>query len=371
MTSVGTKRIESPAATSLKPRIYLNAGNLWTLTYLKKVIELNHQHRHDGICVGSLFGSIGGLTPTARPKDRIPHRSWPFIEEYVKLAAQHNISVRYTLNQSCVGPIQEFRSYWDHHLEDVVLELSRIGVHEWTVTSPLVLELLRGRLPNNFIEVSTIAEVSSLADALRWKALGANGVNVSTSVNRDFEVLTSISAVITATVLANEACLYRCPYRRECYNLSSHDSQRSEDLFKFYPFRRCSEIRAADPVEWLKSRMVLPQRMSMYRDTTGIQWFKIAYRTHPEEVAIPILEAYMNQYYGGNLLDLWPTIAHLGGTRDPKDDVYIPCDELNSSGFMSRWLLAGSDICPSQECGLTCRHCYTVYNRVARKLTTQ
>lgn len=338
--------------------IYLNVGNLWTHSYLDKVIELNKQH--EDVQVKSLFGSIANLTPTARSFDRIPHRDWSFVEDYVDKAKQNGINCRYTLNQSCIGSIQEFRDYFDSGLKSTIQRLHDIGIVEWTVTSPLLVETLGGMFPDDFIEVSTIAEVSTPQEAWRWSNMGADGVNVSTSINRNFKQLRDIGNILEAAVLCNEACLYRCPWRRECYNLSSHDSRRSEELFGFYPFRKCNEARLAYPEEWLRSRLVLPQWLPIYNERTDIKWFKVAYRTHPEEVAIPMLEVYMNLYFGGNLCALWPTISRLGNTPEPKDVTFISCDKMDKVGFIDKWF--DGDFCNGFICGVSCHYCRVVYS---------
>jgi collagenase-like PrtC family protease len=235
-------------------------------------------------------------------------------------------------------------------------------VHEWTITSPLLITLLHELFPNDFIEVSTIAEVSTPTDAQRWKDLGAGGVNVSTNINRCFPLLHDINRVLKASVLANEACLYRCPYRRDCYNLSSHDSWRGRKFFDWYPFRWCNEQRIRNPEEWLKSRMVMPQWMRIYQKRAGIEWFKIAYRTHPESVAVPILEAYMSQNFTGNYCAMWPTIARLGDTSEPTKTTYISAKALDDTGFLD-WWDSEEDECSGTRCGLECVYCHTAYDK--------
>jgi len=341
--------------------IYLNVGNLWTHSYLDKVIELNEQHKDGGIQVKSLFGSIANITPTARSFDRIPYRDWSFVEEYVGKAKGNSINCRYTLNQSCIGSIQEFNDYFNSSQKSTLRRLHDIGIAEWIITSPLLVETLRNMFPDDFIEVSTIAEVSTVEEAKRWEAIGANGVNVSTSINRDFKKLQDIGGILETSILCNEACLYRCPWRRECYNLSSHDSRRGEELFGFYPFRKCNEVRLAHPEEWLASRLVLPQWLPLYSDRAGIEWFKVAYRTHPEEVAIPMLEVYMNMYFGGNLCALWPTISRLGNTPEPKDITFISAEKLDKLGFINKWF--ERDNCSNFICGVNCHYCQAMYER--------
>ncbi len=342
--------------------ILLNVGNLWDNEYLDAVIDWNKQFS-DTVRVESLFGSISGLTPTARSSDRIPSRNPAFVIEYVMRAQDAGINIRYTLNHSCIGSTQYFEHFWFNELQDTLKGLHSIGIHQWTITSPLLVELVRNLFPNDFIEVSTIAEISTIEDIKRWEALGASGVNVSTSINRDFTALERLVPVgLPITLLANEACLHNCPWRRECYNLSSHDSLRSEQLFGFYPFRRCQNARLENPVEWLKARLILPQWMQFYKDRTRIMNFKIAYRTHPIEVALPMLRSYMEQQFTGNLLDMWPTISHLGSTVEPKDITNISCKRLDELGFIEHFALPRAP-CSQHECGVTCKYCESIYSQ--------
>ena len=218
--------------------------------------------------------------------------------------------------------------------------------------------------PDDFSEVSTTAEVDTTFDAARWMGIGADGVNISTNINRDFDVIKAIVGTgIEVSILANEACLYRCPYRRDCYNFSSHDSERSVDLFDYYPFRHCNLIRMTSPVEWLKARLLLPQWMAPYQSMLGVNWFKIAYRTHPYERAVPILEMYMNRVHEGNLLDLWPTIRHLGDTEEPQEKQYISCERLCETGFFTQIAVHGSK-CAGINCGVDCIICEDTLARI-------
>ncbi len=338
--------------------IKLNVGCLWTDQFLDKVIELNHTYGED-VRVESLFGSISGLTPTARSMDRIPYLDPNSIARFVKRARSSNIDIRYTLNASCFGSLQDFHTQWNLSLRDTIMHLHDVGVHTWVITSPLLLQLIHKLLPNDFLEISTICEVSTRQEAERWKALGAHGVNLSTSINRKPSAIKDVvDSGLVVSILANEACLFRCAWRRECYNLSSHDSQRSNSLFENYPFAYCNSMRLSSPVEWVKARMVLPSWMQIYQGEYDVDWFKISFRTHPYEVAIPILEYYMKQEDPANLLDLWPTIAHLGHTAEPKDLQFIDASRF-TPGVLSRLLDAG-ERCDTQECGTTCLVCHNL-----------
>ena len=343
--------------------IRLNSGNLWTDRWLNKVIELNASH--PDIKVVSMFGSIGGLTPTARSIDRLPTLGWPTIEDYICRAKENNINCRYTLNQSVIGPLQKFKPYWEDELRGILIRLHKAGITEWTVTSPLLISLLRYIFPDDFIEVSTIAEIICPQDVEAYADLGANGIDVSTSINRDFVMLGDIMQVadrknITVELLANEACLYRCPFRRECYNLSSENSVRGDEFFESYPFGWCSTIRQNNPAEWLKSRMILPQWMKTYKEELGIDFFKLAFRTHPYELALPILEAYMSQEFKGNYCDLWPTISKLASKKDTA--LNISCTKLDDTDFFETTMNMGSH-CLHRNCGVQCTYCQSIFDK--------
>ena len=102
--------------------------------------------------------------------------------------------------------------------------------------------------------------------------------------------------------------------------------------------------------------------MKVYQTQTEVDWFKIAYRTHPYEVAVPMLEAYMNQNFRGNLCDLWPTISHLGNTPEPREVTCISCEKLDEEAALARFIRRGRD-CDSYLCGDTCNYCYELYEK--------
>ncbi len=342
--------------------IDLNIGNLWDDEFLDTVIELNRKHLGK-VRVKSMFGSIAGMTPTARAFDRIPYKDWDAVGVYVERCQKNNIAIRYTLNHSCIGSMQDFHAYWKRELKETVQGLHRIGVHEWTVTSPLLIHLLRELFPSDYIEVSTIAEVATLEQTYRWHELGANGVNVSTAINRDFDMLTEMAkGPLRMSILANEACLYMCPWRRECYNLSSHNSARTEEYFHNFPFAWCNEYRMKHPSEWLKARLVLPQWMEAYYVHTGIDNFKLAFRTAPKDVALFILRVYMEQELDDNLLYLWPSIAHLGDTEEPIAQMIIPTEGLLRTGFL-KYFIEGGRKCGRVDCD-DCGYCDAVFNKI-------
>lgn len=345
----------------------LNVGCIFTDSFLTNVINLNHMHADNHIQVTTLYGSAYNMTASARSNDRVPSLTNSELEAFTKKAMHHNIDIRWTLNQSCIGSMQDFHTLWENELKFTVSRLYSMGIREFTITSPLIMTLVHDLLRCAYLEVSTIVEISSSAELSRWKRLGANAANVSIMINRDINTLIDMEKhasdfAMTLTILANEACLWKCPYRSECYNLSSHNSSR--DCFNNYPFQRCNQIRLDNPVEWIRARLLLPQWMRTYEQVTGINNFKITGRTATEETAIPIIERYMNQNWSGNLLELWPTIQHLSDTDEPIEHDYINCSKIDEWGFLK--LFTDGFSCNDLVCDIDCKVCGSVYKAARR-----
>ncbi|KKL73689.1 hypothetical protein LCGC14_2072400 [marine sediment metagenome] len=111
----------------------------------------------------------------------------------------------------------------------------------------------------------------------------------------------------------------------------------------------------------------IPEFLALLQAALDVDWFKVAFRTHPYERAVPILEMYMNQAHNGNLLDLWPTIKHLGDTDEPQEKQYISMEVLDKENFFSRSISAGND-CASLQCGIDCTLCNTVLKKAERNI---
>ena len=172
----------------------LNVGNCWNQYYLERLIQLNDTIGvMNDVKITSIFGSLSFLTPSARSADRLPEFEIADLGSYISMAQTHGIAVRYTLNQSCIGPMQEFKVWWQE-LEKSIKVLKKEGVYQYTITSPLLLELVREMYGDSaYLEVSTICEVDSIRKLDYWRKLGANGVCLKLDINRDFQTLQSIS----------------------------------------------------------------------------------------------------------------------------------------------------------------------------------
>jgi collagenase-like PrtC family protease len=261
--------------------------------------------------------------------------------------------------------MQEFdKALWPELVHSLKF-LYKAGIREFTITSPLLMELMREKFPDVFLEISTICEVNTVRNLRRWAEIDVDGVCAKLDLNRDISGLKRLSEEcsmygIALEVLANEFCLLGCAWRQECYNLSSHDSQRGP--FEHYPFGRCQKIRLTDPSEWIKAGFILPQWMSYYLEHAGVGTFKITGRTHPPRVILPIIEKYMSRKHTGNLLELWPTIAALAASDEPQQGTYIDTEEVEKHvDFLT------SGRCSTASCA-HCGYCKSVFKDAQRRV---
>lgn len=335
--------------------IHLNVGNKWNPDFLSKVHRLNEQHSRDGIWVTEVYGSVAGILPTARSKDRLPSLPREKVEDYVQLARSYGIIINYTVNASCIGPLQDFPT--DRFINDLDWLLD-IGVTHYTVASDLLADIIVSRSQDARLKVSTICRVHTVQEIKNWldSFPQVYAITLDHGALKDLPLVKRLAAYcrrrgVYLEVLANEFCNYYCHRRFFCYNLSSHDSERGPH--GYYPFGWCWQLKK-DPINWVRAPVILPQDLDSYSRETGVCHFKITGRTAKDETILKILEAYMAKKWEGNLLELWPTISHLAGDEDISNQIYIDTKALGS--LVSVWKSLGTpcQLRDCQECGV-CR----------------
>lgn len=320
--------------------------------FVDKIKELNQKYPRK---VDELFGSIAGVTPTARSQDRIPGGGIDKVEEALEWLKGSGISLKWTLNHSCFGGMQDL----DYpRLRDAVGQLVDLGITRYIVTIPVLLRALRKDFPQITLEVSTISRVRSAREVMEWIKLGANGFCWDVMGNRDFDVLQNSIKVAKEhgayiEILVNELCTWPCIYRNHCYNLSSHNSIRT--VMNGYPYGWCTEEKAADPWKWIATRFVLPEHLDYYLEM-GVERFKISGRTRSPETILPIVEWYMKGESPEDLLDLWPHVSVLVG-GEVRPELRISTKLVKTRAFLNRFKWVDCD----SACQVTCFYCNKIF----------
>jgi collagenase-like PrtC family protease len=183
------------------------------------------------------------------------------------------------------------------------------GVEAVTIANPLYLWEARKRFKDLEIHVSVLAGIDCLQRAEIYSGAEPNVITPDVNINRDLNLLKDIKKA-TGTrlkLLVNEGCLYKCPFRKFHFNLSSHLSKETNkgdgvDISFGTFFGACSSVIGQDYSQILKSCWIRPEDIRKYIEITN--YFKVVDRSLPSEVIIRIIKAYLEERWDGDLLDL-------------------------------------------------------------------
>ncbi len=264
--------------------------------------------------VDELYGKlqddfIGGL----RNPYSLPNVSKKRVKFYVREIHKKDLKFNYILNSICLGNL-EWTRFGQKRLQYFLGWLIDIGIDSVTVAIPYILELIKKRYPFIKVTVSTVALVDSIEKAKYWEDLGADEITLSSiSVNRNFLLLKKIRGAVKCQLrlIANECCLYNCPFIIYHGTSSSHAAQSQNFLKGFvfdYSILACNYRKIKNPLEFIRSPWIRPEDVRYYEEI-GINKIKLVDRTMPTESILRIVNAYVNRRYDGNLMDLFPGIT--------------------------------------------------------------
>ncbi len=279
---------------------------------------------------------VGHGRPSTKIRMKVELRD--FVEELKSLKVEPN----YLLNSSCCGGL-EFERDWISRFVKFVERLVNVGVENFTVTIPYLLEVLKSEFDVKVV-VSVIAGIDSVRKALFWQEIGADAIYLDISINRDFRRLKAIKGAlkIEVGVVLNEACLLQCPVRSYHFNLVSHSSREGKSYD--YPLRWCRRIILENPSEIIRSPWIRPEDVRHY---SFLDRFKIVGRDMRTEFVVRCIKAYTEGRWRGNLVDVLPI------------NVPFFVDNSKLDGFLN-WFLEGR--CDG-NC-LKCGYCDRVAERV-------
>ncbi len=219
-------------------------------------------------------------------------------------------------------------------------KLNGIGIDSITVADPLFVEMLAKDYDMDVV-VSVLSFVDSPQKAEFYEQLGATTIVIDPAVNRQFDKLEAIRDAVSCDLklLVNEACLYQCPFRYAHFNFFSHANGPGlkPNVLDDYYYFKCLSLRINDPQQLIKSPWIRPEDLREYRHITDT--FKIGGRTQFVNWILNAVDAYANESYEGNLMDLLDSI------KDLKDHFFIPNSELN--GAIEQW----------KRCDKVCHKC--------------
>lgn len=261
------------------------------------------------------------------------------IAQQTEYAHEKGVKLEIILNSSCMGG-QHLTPEGYRSIDWYFNRLNDIGIDSITVADPYLVEML-ARDYDMEVVVSVLSFVDSPQKAEFYEDLGADTIVIDSAVNRHFDKLEAIKESVSCDLklLVNEGCLYQCPFRYAHFNFFSHANGPGPkpNVTDDYYYYKCLSLRIQDPELIIKSPWIRPEDLKEYKHITDI--FKIGGRTHFVNWTLNVVNAYANESYDGNLMDL------LDCPKDLKDLFYIPNKELD--GALSQW----------KQCEKVCKRC--------------
>jgi collagenase-like PrtC family protease len=237
-----------------------------------------------------------------------PEMNFRGFADIVERIRSEGIRVNLLLNSICEGGdwySMEVLKSTMNYLQRVHGEL---GVESLTIANPLYIREIRKRFPNLEICASVLSDIDCVQKAVIFRKAGADVLTPDVDINRDLALLKRIKDVTGAEIklMVNEGCLFRCAFRKFHFNYISHKSRnpgnagsRAEDnVFSL----NCLQLTKHDPSQLLKSGWIRPEDLSRYGGITT--YFKLVGRTSSKTMLARSFEAYMNESWDGDLLEL-------------------------------------------------------------------
>lgn len=249
---------------------------------------------------------IGGGRPTYSLSDI----SKKYFIRYIKKIHEYGCKFNYLINASCLGGI-EFTQKGKKEILKLLEYIFKNNVDTVTISLPYLAEIIKKNFPSLKINVSTMAHVDTLEKAKFWESIGVDCITLShTKLNRDFKLLKLIRKNVKCNLqlIANNHCLYNCPFQDYHEAFSSHASQAySHNGFFIFDYCNltCRFMKIFNPSLLISAPWIRPEDVSLY-EQIGIDSIKLVDRRLPTQHLIKIIKAYLERKYEGNLIDLFP-----------------------------------------------------------------
>ena len=298
-----------------------------------------------GYPVQCVYGSLSG-EPGARAKKWLPEAGEQQVEDHIAQCRSRGIGFVYTINASC-SENREFTAEGQRWLAERLGWLAEAGAAGVVATNPYIIEMVKRRYPALRVNLSSLVKLDSVDQARFYEDLGVDAIYLPEYVNRNFKLLRALRKSLSCdlVIILNLGCLVHCPLRDYHANFVSHASASLQrGCYLDYSLAKCSQIKAASPVEAIKAPWIRPEDLARYEEI-GFSHFKLAGREKGRQWLLRAVAAYCARRYEGNLNDL---VIGLDGV-DPFGDLPVYLDNSKLDGFI--------DFFKKKDCRLGCDGC--------------
>lgn len=256
-------------------------------------------------------------------------------------------------------------------LLDVLIE--QAGITGLIFADPYFLQALADARPETAAQLEAVPSVNAMldsADKVHAMIAMINGtafkppsrIVLDRSLNRDRKDLTDTVAHLRASrpglkihLIANEGCLYQCPYKpaHDAHVALVNERLCGERTFAMNRDFGCVRRMLTDSSAMLASPFIRPEDLTSYEPMANA--VKLCGRNRGIPFLKQVVEAYVNGAYDGNLLDLMDAMGDLA------DRVVIPNADIPSNFLAHVWSC-------DKYCS-ACGWCGRLADRIARRET--
>ena len=313
---------------------------------IAKFSELN---KKADVKLGETYGSIKSYEiGTGRKYSLLPDVNKQQLKEYVKFCKENNIDFNYTLNLSCAGN-KEFTKEGVNELTKGIDELVSMGINNFTIALPGLIELFNEKYPNVDVTLSVITGVDSIGKMKEFcKYKNIKVIYLHERIYRRMDLMKKLIEIAHKNgkkvgMIINSFCLADCMYRQYHYDLAAHSTDQTIYLIPDYYRAKCALAKITDKRTALMCPWVRPEDMQRYIDI-GIDKFKVTGREMLKGGDMfKVFEVYNSRTYDGNLVDLFMCfddcvhanvikIKNDKNLADYLDDVYTGKNVCNVNG---------------------------------------
>jgi collagenase-like PrtC family protease len=268
--------------------------------------EIFKRKEHNGNRIREIY--LSGPQEFAGSGRISPALEFSEFADAVQKIHHEGIRVNLLLNSTCEGSDWYTPSVLGKTMDYLKRVFEEYGVEAVTIANPLYIREVRKRFPQVEICASVLGDIDCIHKAIIYKKAGVDVITPDVNINRNLNLLRAIKER-TGTelkLMVNEGCLFKCPFRKFHFNYISHKSRnpgiggvKSEDnVFSL----NCLQLTKSDPSQLLKSGWIRPEDTARYGQISN--FFKLVGRTSSGSMIVRSLEAYMQQSWDGDLIEL-------------------------------------------------------------------
>lgn len=321
---------------------------------VSKFLKLNNNF---DVKVTEFYGSIkSSKIGSGRKYFELPEINENELRDYIAFCKENNIKFNYTLNLSCANN-KEFTEEGRTELIAEIRKLVDLGITDFTIALPSLIELFNQEFPNIDITLSIITGIDSLSKMETFcQYENIKNIYIHERVYRQIELMKNLIELghkynKKIGMIVNSFCLSDCPYRQYHYNFGAHATYGSSYIIPEYYGSKCALMKINDKRNVLNSPWVRPEDLKKYMEI-GIDRFKISGREMHADNAdmFKMVETYNNFKFDGNLAELFMCF-----TKCAYSEVFNIKNDENLNNYLEE-VFSGENKCNINGCN-NCMKC--------------